>query len=494
MIRLRCVRVAALALCSACGDNSGVTSDEYDGGQKQPSELADAKVVAMDAAPQTTRDSARPIFQADGAPSSECKNLQCDIRQCANGPKTSVSGTVYDPAGKNPLYNVAVFVPNAQPEPFAFGATCDSCSALYTGSPVVSTLTDAKGQFKLENVPVGTDVPLVIQIGKWRRQLKLATVVECQDNPQPDKSLRLPKNRSEGDIPKIAVSTGGADTLECLLRRIGVDASEYVPGSNDGGRIAIYHGKSYSGNDPAPNTAPAAPESATSLWNNLASLSRYDIVMLSCEGDETENMNQQALHDYASSGGRVFASHFHYSWFNTGPYASENLATWSTGSNDIGDIDTDIVTTRANGMPFTKGIALKEWLGNVNALQNGQLHIEAARHNADVSAANQPSQAWIVAAEGDDKGATQYFSFNTPTDALANVGDNAAMYCGRVVYSDLHVGAASGDDKEDAVPTGCSDHDLSPQEKALEFMLFDLSSCVTPDELPPVPPPVIPII
>ncbi|MET0287808.1 MAG: carboxypeptidase regulatory-like domain-containing protein [Polyangiales bacterium] len=480
-----------------CGDTSSVISQRYDGGQKPSVEAGTDE--ELDARAPSERDATpRPILKPDGSqePNPACVNLQCQVKTCPNGGTTSISGIVFDPAGKNPLYNVAVFVPNTTPEPFEFGASCDTCSSLYTGSPVVSTLTDAKGVFKLDNVPVGEDIPLVVQVGKWRRQLTIASVAECKDNPQPNGMLRLPRNRAEGDIPKIAVSTGGADTLECLLRRIGVDASEYVPGGNAAGNIQVYHGQSYGNNGAAPNTSPAAPESPTSLWNSVESLSRYDIVLLSCEGDEVENMNQQALHDYASSGGRVFASHFHYSWFNSGPYASENLATWRDGSNDIGDINTDIVTTLPNGMPFAKGVALKEWLANVGALQNDKLRISAARYNADVDATNTPSTEWIVAEQGSRApGATQYLSFNTPTDALDNVGDQSgAMYCGRVVFSDLHVGAASGDDKGRPVPTGCSTRDLSPQEAALEFMLFDLSSCIIPDELPPVPPPVTPVI
>jgi hypothetical protein len=400
---------------------------------------------------------------------------------------TSISGTVYDPAGKNPLYNVVVYVPKSEPAALVLGASCDACSSLYTGDPIATALTDTSGHFSLTNVPDGADVPLVIQIGKWRKQVKIPSVAKCTDNPQPDKSLRLPKNHAEGDIPRIAVSTGDADALECLLARIGVDASEYVGGADGDGRIHIFQGGSptaaldvLNGGDigPAPNTLLPGPSSAASLWDTRADLMQFDVVLLSCEGTDTYGMQQQMLFDYAAAGGRVFASHFHYAWFNTGPFGSANLATWSTSDGYIGDISANIVTT------FPKGQALAKWLGTVGALQGGQLPITYACHNADVSAANAASQAWISA----DGGATEYLSFNTP------IGAPAAKQCGRVVYSDLHVGAVSndygGDPTNGVVPSGCADQDLSPQEKALEFMLFDLSSCVTPDSQTPVPPPV----
>ncbi|HKU43904.1 MAG TPA: carboxypeptidase regulatory-like domain-containing protein [Polyangiales bacterium] len=423
----------------------------------------------------------------DTAPTVGC-GLQCAQRICPTG-STTISGKIYDPAGKNALYNVAAYIPQEAPKPFKEGANCDPCESLYTGKPLVVAMTDPAGRFKIENAPDGPNIPLVIQIGKWRRQFVLPNILPCQDNPIPDKFLTLPKNRMEGDIPKIAISTGGADTLECLLRRVGVDASEYIGGPEGGGRIHIFQGSGRAmggilggGRGGPPNTMPPGPSSSTGLWASTAELMKYDITLLSCEGEETKGMNQQALHDYASMGGRVFASHFHYSWFNTGPYGSENLATWTPGSNDLGDIGGTIITT------FPKGQALFSWLQLNNALVNNELPIKEARHNADVSPMNTPSQSWILAGQSSmAPGASQYFSFNTPTDTM--LGPDGKDYCGRVVFSDLHVGAASMDNPQMPVPSSCTDGDLSPQEKALEFMLFDLSACVTPDDRPP--PPVI---
>ncbi len=435
-------------------------------------------------------------------------NLCNQIHSCSGmGTSTTISGTIYDPAGKNPLYDVVAYVPNQPPTPITPGASCYSCMDLYTGNPVASALTGPDGKFTIPNAPDGSNIPLVIQIGKWRRQFTIPSVAPCQDTALPDKMLTLPKNQSEGDIPAIGIATGAADSMECLLLRIGVDESEYGGGAGGQGRIHIFQGMNSNSGNAGANTTPAAPVASQSMWDSQADLMNYDIAILSCEGNETTEMNQQALFDYAKNGGRVFASHYHYAWFNSGPFSTFNLARWRAGANAMTQgnaiVGGVIQTTLANGQPFPKGQALAQWLANVNALgvpaapggpaaPAGELPIEEPKHNADVTAANTLSTAWIVAdQQAKPAGATQYFSVDTP------LGAPASMLCGRVEYSDLHVGSASMDYGGGAngmqtvngvVPSGCTVGDLTPQEKALEFMLFDLSACITPNDTPPAPP------
>jgi len=169
--------------------------------------------------------------------------LSCYVNtKCANGAKTTLTGKVLDPAGKNPIYNVVVFVPNDPNTLPAITPGTNTCSACDTsvGDYVTATLTDHSGGFTLKGVPTGSNVPLVIQIGKWRRKLTIPNIADCKTTAAPN-TVRLPRNQQEGDMPQMALLTGGLDDLGCFLTKVGIDAKEYsAPGA--GGRLAVYQG------------------------------------------------------------------------------------------------------------------------------------------------------------------------------------------------------------------------------------------------------------
>jgi hypothetical protein len=425
-----------------------------------------------------------------------CYGLECQQVSCTGGATTTLVGRVFDPAGKVPLYNAVVYVANGEPAPIGdrgLGPTCDRCDGNVSGNPIALTATNANGDFRLENVPADTDFPLVIQIGKWRRKVTIPKIAACQA-AQADASLtRLPRNRTEGDIPRIALTTGSADPLECLLRKIGLDDSEFGTAGSDS-RVHLYTGAST-----APGTATSSFGAggkfaqATTLWGSVEELSKYDIVMLSCEGGEHESNKpptaRQALYDYAKVGGRVFSSHYHHYWFSNSPVPEvKALASWTNdftckgGCSFEAEPAANVTFNATVNTSFAKGAAMKSWLANTHSLTGpGEtLPILEARHNVNSVAPGALSWMTIENPAAGNKVAHEYVTFNTPVGAADD------QVCGRVVYSDLHVGA--GDATGSPFPAGCTTPDLTPQQKALEFMLFDLSSCIQKDDLPPVLP------
>ncbi len=58
-------------------------------------------------------------------PAGPCTGIACMVQTCTGTATTRVSGTIRDPAGKVPLYNVTVYVPNAALDPIPEGASCD---------------------------------------------------------------------------------------------------------------------------------------------------------------------------------------------------------------------------------------------------------------------------------------------------------------------------------------------------------------------------------
>ena len=493
----------ATATFTACG---GDDTSTFDGGDND-SGGGDATLTDTGSGDGSCTGPFCNFDGSDTGSQQQCTNLCLKQVTCPNGSDggkvtTTLSGTVYDPADQVPLYNVAVYVPNAPLAPLTHGATCDQCGATLSGDPLVSTLTDAAGHFVLQNVPVDSNVPLVMQIGKWRRRITIPNVTACVENPINDKTqTRLatkPQETSpDDDIPYIALTTGGADALECLPLKIGIDPGQFT-NTAGGGRVNIYQGSG--GSKLSSTTA-----SATNFWANNGStgtnpLSAYDMVMLGCEGSTFPNEKPlsalQAMQNYANIGGRVFGTHFHYYWIESSPAPWPGTATWNHTISPTNQTNWPVLIDQS----FPKGVAFAQWmLNNGGSTTLGTFNIAESRH--DVDAVNQlptndpESIRWVYSnptnpTSGNPK-LVEYYSFNTPVfpGGVPDAGaDGGPVYqCGKVVFSDLHV--ASGNTPGGTFPANCTQSGgLTAQEKALEFLLFDLSSCIQNDNNPPPPP------
>jgi hypothetical protein len=416
----------------------------------------------------------------DPADASTCEGLACQQVACPGDTTTTVSGVVNAPNGTLPLYNAIVYVPNAPLDPLADGASCDHCGSV-SGKPIAATVTDVSGRFTLKNVPVGANIPLVVQVGKWRREITLPSVAQCVDNPITDPNVtRLPRNQAEGHIPRIAVTTGRCDQLACLLPKLGLDASEFTPNTGTG-RLHLYRGAAH-GTPSVPAPAPSGTPDATTLWGSPATLAKYDMVLLSCECGEHDETKpaaaKQNLYEYAGIGGRVFASHFHYTWGQNSPLAA--AAQWmgsaSNPENPPGPFYVD--------QSFPKGAAFAKWLVNVGATTTlGDVPISQPR--TDVGSVVSPTQRWVYrSAPGTaTPEPTMYLNVNAP------LGKPVDDQCGKFVFADMHlyggdVQPPAGALPDDAFPASCST-ELTPEEKALAFLFFDLSSCIQDDTKPP---------
>lgn len=469
-----------------------------------------------------------------------CTGICSQIPDCSASAikTTSLSGVVYDPAGVNPLSHVFVYVANnpADPELLGFkpGVTCDVCGATAAGSPLLSdsngtfgTYTDTAGKFKLNNVPVGTGITVVVQLGRWRRVFKVDIAKSCDDNPTPATTFWMPSKKSQGDIPLIAMVTGASDSLECVLRKIGIDGTEFTNPA-DGGRVQFYLGSDKTGGDLSPNGWGQRIDANTPVQTALFAtdpittqpvINRYDMTILACQGAAPSESpaDQSTLRNYAAAGGRVFTSHYSYSWLNkndTSPGAPvgmadnwSEVATWHVDEGDrIGTIDghIDLVSN-------PKGNAFQSWLEAVNAspLGSGLMTVNTVDHETDaISAVPAKVQQWLWR-QGTDKtkckvggqhctsnadcGGTDtctgtdysskqlplHFTYNTPVNLTEDLTKMPpALQCGRVLFSDFHVQDVHEHDKP--WPTMCNTLPMSPQEKLLEYMIFDLGSCVPP--------------
>jgi hypothetical protein len=513
--------VVAALLVPGCGSSKGsgfgdggVGGMTVDGSHPIMLGNPDATLVANDA----------------GGPTGPCTGLACQV----GGASTTITGKVYDPAGLNPLYNVYVYIPNAALDPIVSGPVCSQCQAPASGSPIVSTATAADGTFTLSNVPVGNDIPVVLQLGKWRRHLTFPTVKAGQNNAAPDGFFRLPRKQGESspddNIPLIAFTTG-CDGAECFFAgRVGLDLSEFT-GPTGAGRVHVYK----SGNDDG-QTFPGGSGDANTLWSTLSEWMKYDIVFDACEcmpydrgGAGTTDIGYVNFLKYLNAGGRVFTTHYFYNFFADetqcdgafgggfgssycyGQAALPTVGAWegNTGQAFVNDnpycpndVQLNNDDAGLGGSCLTidtdnpKGMAFAQWYKENNSKltvgggeELGYVGLTDIRTDMGPLASSIVTAGtgtpWLYAGSlASGQYDAYYFSFNTP------VNIPVAQQCGRAIFSDVHL----DDAPEGAFPSYCpanpNSNDHAPNELALEFLFFDLSSCVQNDTMaPPMPPP-----
>src|SRR5258708_17833124 len=133
------------------------------------------------------------------------------------------------------------------------------------------------------------------------------------------------------------------------------------------------------------------------LWNTKQALEYYDMVFLACECGENNQTKppsaMTAMHDWLGEGGKVFATHYQYTWFMNGPTDFQGVATWlgSSIAPVQGPFTLDTSAQNAKGMFF------QQWLLNVGAVTppGTTIPLTANDVRTSVSTVNPPTTRWI---------------------------------------------------------------------------------------------------
>jgi hypothetical protein len=299
-------------------------------------------------------------------------------------------------------------------------------------------------------------------------------------------NLNMPKSESSlGDIPKIAIATGEADQVECVLLKMGINQSEFTdPGF--GGRINLYGGGGALGTGV---TLDSGTLTQASLMGTSSTLNQYDVLMLPCEGSDITKPTPELanLITFANDGGRVYSSHYSYSWMYQNP-PFNGVANW-LGSKGINPLSPDpgVATVDTS---FTAGQTLAQWLQQpvIGATTTeGQMAISTLRQ--DTNGVNPPTRSWLTLNNATYNDPVMQFVFDTPIPTSTNP---TPYQCGRVLYNEYHVETPTS--ISGSVPAGTifpnecnTTAPMTAQEKLLEYMLFELTDEGSQPSLLPAP-------
>jgi hypothetical protein len=387
---------------------------------------------------------------------------------CAGGGTTTITGRLFAGNGVDPVPGATIYVPVQDVVARPPGASCDLCGQ--TPASVSSATTAFDGSFTLSGVPAGT-FPVVAQLGHFQRVVNM-TATPCVANTIPadagtaNLGIRLPRKTAElsaqDTVPHIAVASGDFDQIECVLKRMGID------------EIDVYNGR-----DPGTTNPPAIAELST-LLTNQAKLLSYNILVINC----TQNQFQATLasagvkaniEKFVASGGRLYATDWAYDMIEQIPQFAPYLCfepqavggapMCQMTSEPVEDADTMVAYS---GKSSIQDPDLVKWLSQFPGAIDAQQKVEVDFSYVAIAQASttvaSPVKVWV-------QGQAQNFGVKPQTVTFDY------NQCGRIHYSTYNTEPNGAVDDTARWPNNCK-ATFSPQERLLEYLVFNIASCI----------------
>ncbi len=482
--RMRTLGLASFALLAACASQetgtAGTTGGGGHGGQSATSSGTGAgSTTTSTSSGTTTTGGTGGAGGAGGASSTSTGGTggtgggtggaggapPLTFSGFCNGTPTTLIGTVLAPNGNDPLPNIEVYVAKqVNPFPAQF---CDKCDQPIDEA-YVSTTSSSDGSFalSLDGVPYAATVDFVVRIGRFRKVTSLA-VNACTTASAPLGARKLPGSSAEGEIPKIAVSTGNVDHLDDILDALGITEYDCYEGRATGSSSSctLVPGKKIP--DVLAGTAGTTP------------LSDYHMLFLSCApgawtkwsttGYGAATMAQN-INAFVTSGGRLIATDTAYDYLEQAfpdaiEFAGPPVGAPPAGvAQPVAGANVGCSSGAQMLVPATvDDAALASWLSLVGVPTSPNVDLKGFLQPWSVMESLPASTTQIVHGQVSYDESLAFSSCQSAVRPLTSQFDVAG--CGRVIYSSYHTLSAVN-------PQG-----LTAQEKILEYLMFSVASC-----------------
>jgi hypothetical protein len=397
---------------------------------------------------------------------------------CPRGAGAQITGRSFAPNGVDAIPGVRVYVaPAGQTFPAApTGVVCQHCAPSPSG--LAATISNLDGSFTLSGIgldPGGT-FTLVLESGGFRHVERNVTVGRCGQLALPAARTHL-AGASAGDdtVPRIVVA--GYRTASAAGRTIDVnDRFTHVLDA-----IGI---TSYDTVDPdrAGTNGGRGPD-LLQLLASPAQLGRYQILITPCGVlgvfDPSTHLTPAMitnLQAWLARGGRLYASDLAYPLI---AHAHPGGIVFASGHPTRGE-PADLGVGLATGMALQATVddpGMRAWLQQVGAMPAGATTIPVLDLRDPWGAMDTLPSAELMPDSNGSRSGTVWVSGDVswhegpsgphhhPLTAQADYPGPSGDYCGRVVFTSYHV----------QTDTSAM---LSPQERVLEYLFFQLTTCI----------------